>query len=256
MGVPEELGSQALYSVVPYFVLLVLLRYIFVATVIAIIFDQVERDAVAVVRRDARVNMVSVFRLVGAQDKALKRRAFARWQGKAAPLKVGQQQESREGATYGDRGRGYVMLEENKERRQTLWEQLRDDERSLYIFRPDHPVRLACVRVVKHPVWSYFMSAIVILAVTTLAQELYWVHIKDWAGTSNLLPSSKVRASWQAFSDFCLSMFLLEFFVEVIARGAWFPAKTAHLRSPLRRLDDYTGPELAHSAELDYQSPV
>ena len=34
-----------------------------------------------------------------------------------------------------------------------------------------------------------------------------------------------------------IAIFILEFFVEVVARGAWFPAKTAHLRSPLRRLD-------------------
>ena len=69
----------------------------------------------------------------------------------------------------------------------------------------------------------------------------------------NRLPSLEVRNSYRALSNFTLAMFILEFFVEVVARGAWFPAKTAHLRSPLRRLDDYTGPELAHSAELDYQ---
>ena len=41
----------------------------------------------------------------------------------------------------------------------------------------------------------YFMAAIVVIAVQTLAQELYWVHVKDWAGVSNRLPSLEVRNS-------------------------------------------------------------
>mmetsp|Transcript_31831 Transcript_31831/g.108018 ORF Transcript_31831/g.108018 Transcript_31831/m.108018 type:complete len:192 (-) Transcript_31831:23-598(-) len=69
-------GSWDRAATFAYFALVVVsLRYVAVSMIIAIVFDQVERDSVMVVRRNARVTMVAATMVARAADRAAKRRA-------------------------------------------------------------------------------------------------------------------------------------------------------------------------------------
>ena len=224
--------GRPLWSTVGYFVIALIIRYVFLAMIIAIIFDTVERDAMAVVRRDARVGMVSVFRLVRAQDKALKRHAFARWRQKATgfALKADPSEESER-----RKAAGGVTLQIDTSRPPTFWEALRKDDRSLLTWSRDHPFRRLCIKITTSPVWLYFITIVIIVTVQCLAVELHWTHMRDSNGGKKL-PTQQRRENVRILADFCVIVFVAEFCLEVVARGLIYPA-TAHLRNPLRVVD-------------------
>ena len=222
-------------------VVIVVLRYVIISMIIAIIFDQVERDSIMVVRRNARVTMVSVFMLAQALDRSVKRRAFLYWRLRTAPAELA-------GASETARARGAaaeltdavagarVTVPEDDTHRATRWELLVADDRSLCLFAPGSRVRQLCVSISSSPYWTSFILGVILASVSLLAVDQQQFIAKS-ADHDDQLYGGRTKALLVVANALCVGTFVLEFVVEVIARGLILPARTGYLRDPKNCLD-------------------
>ena len=201
-----------------YFILLFVVgRYAILSMLIAVIFDQVERDSILVIKQSAQTTMVSIFKFERGLMHMILRFNFLRWYSASRSAFDSD-------ATGSGGGKGNISLAPDPEPPLTPWQRFMSNERSYMIFNPEKQPRkfikwLAYSEIFTNLVFATIMVSVYVLALFYQYRNTH-LDARD-KDKSNIATLVSLPENWllALINTCCRVVFVAEFLVMTIAEG-------------------------------------
>ncbi|KAH8064633.1 hypothetical protein JL722_1510 [Aureococcus anophagefferens] len=201
-----------------YFILLFVVgRYAILSMLIAVIFDQVERDSILVIKQSAQTTMVSIFKFERGLMHMILRFNFLRWYSASRSAFDSD-------ATGSGGGKGNISLAPDPEPPLTPWQRFMSNERSYIIFNPEKQPRkfikwLAYSEIFTNLVFATIMVSVYVLALFYQYRNTH-LDARD-KDKSNIATLVSLPENWllALINTCCRVVFVAEFLVMTIAEG-------------------------------------
>ena len=215
-----------------YFIVLVIIgRYAILSMLTAIIFEEVERDSIMVIKQGVRTTMLAVFKFERGMMNAHYRFFFYKWFSYIHSRKLASSGNTLEssGAKFGQ-----VTLQAPPRPAKSRWEKFLENDKSYLIFPPKSRLRKKLKNIVQSAYFSNLIFVTIIVSVVLLARfyEIRYQNFTRGKPDMTFNAAQQSRPTLVALQRTCVGIFLTEFLMVTIADGLF-----VYLRDPMNCLD-------------------
>mmetsp|Transcript_10606 Transcript_10606/g.16013 ORF Transcript_10606/g.16013 Transcript_10606/m.16013 type:complete len:2657 (+) Transcript_10606:55-8025(+) len=214
-----------------YFILLIIIgKYAILSMLTAIIFEEVERDSIMVIKQGVRTTMLAVFKFEHAIMNVYYRFFFHKWYVAINRRKLGGNEliaEKEGGAS------GITFIAAPKPSK-SKWQKFLENPHSYFLFSPDTHFRKVLNILVASPLFSNIIFVTIIISVILLAR-FYEIRYQNFAQDKpemTFVEAQNARPDLLAVQRLCIFIFISEFIIVTIAIGLF-----KYLSDPMNVLD-------------------
>ncbi|KAJ8606650.1 hypothetical protein CTAYLR_008401 [Chrysophaeum taylorii] len=219
-----------------FIVLIVIGRYAILSMLTAIIFEEVERDSIAVIKQRVRTTMLSVFKFEHAMMNSIYRYYFFKWYSFS---------KARDQVDLGKHSAiGQVTLMAPPAPPKTRWQRLLENPKSYFIF-PDPALeidkdgnlkptplgrfRKTMLRIGHSAIFANLIFATIMTSIILLAT---FYQIRNSSRRTSFIQVQESRPTLRAIQGLCVAIFVSEFIIMTIAETL-----LGYLSNPMNMLD-------------------
>ncbi|KAJ1458807.1 Ion transport protein-domain-containing protein [Pelagophyceae sp. CCMP2097] len=204
------MDSSGVGAAIFFLVLFVVGRYAILSMLIAVVFDQVERDSILVLKKAAQTTMVSVFKFEHALQRYVLRFHFLRWYLASRSQFI--EQEKGGGGKMGQ-----ITLPPPPPAPLTSWQKFMAGPDSYGLFPPESAPRRFCAAVAHSATFANVIFLTIMTSVVVLAQ--YYQYRNRASRSTTLEAVARRHPRLQGVQYLCMSIFISEFVLCSIADG-------------------------------------
>ena len=207
-------------SVLYFIFLIVIVRYVVMSMLVAVLFDQVERDSILVVQESARSLMMSVYMFEKALSRGFLRYNFQKW--------IKNVEKPDDDKKDSGRSKAQVQLMTEAPPPPTQLQLLMKSDKSLFLFSPKNPIRRGALFIAEGAVFPNLVFLAITISVALLAFE-----IEEAVGARTL--SCPVASLILVLETICTIVFVGEMLMLMIGHMA--TGRNAYLSTGMNFLD-------------------